>query len=79
MARNLLNCLQVCCLEWTCEAQVSQENGSAGGAESNGSQAGAASEEHPSRFAPSEILEDGSMVYTLSLLQSVDYEAVLAP
>ncbi|BDA48995.1 hypothetical protein COCOBI_13-1050 [Coccomyxa sp. Obi] len=58
---------------------VNQENGSAGGAESNGSGAGAASEEQPSRFAPSEILEDGSMVYTLSLLQSVDYEAVLAP
>lgn len=52
---------------------------SAGGAESNGTGAGDANEEQPSKFAPSEILEDGSMVYTLSLLQSVDYEAVLAP
>lgn len=37
------------------------------------------SEEQSTRFAPSEILEDGSMVYTMSLLQSIDYETVLAP
>jgi hypothetical protein len=32
-----------------------------------------------SRFAPAEVLDDGSMIYTMALLQSVDYEAVLAP
>ncbi|KAK9918894.1 hypothetical protein WJX75_007925 [Coccomyxa subellipsoidea] len=58
---------------------AAEEDPGAAAPESNGSGAVSATEEQPSRFAPSETLEDGSVVYTLSLLQSVDYEAVLAP
>ena len=39
----------------------------------------AAEEDHPSRYAPSEVLEDGAVIYSMELLQALSYEDVLAP
>jgi hypothetical protein len=39
----------------------------------------AAAEDHPSRYAPSEVLEDGAVIYSMELLQALSYEDVLAP
>ena len=36
-------------------------------------------EDHPSRYAPSEVLEDGAVIYSMALLQAFSYEDVLAP
>lgn len=38
-----------------------------------------AAEDHPSRYAPSEVLEDGAVIYSMELLQALSYEDVLAP
>ena len=50
-------------------------------AEANGTPESPATtaEDHPSRYAPSEVLEDGAVIYSMALLQAFSYEDVLAP
>ena len=70
---------------WRAHAQVAEaapvhaDDSSPNGGGNGSAAAAPAAEDHPSRCAPSEVLEDGALIYSMELLQALSYEDVLAP